>query len=288
MAGTPVVVLGGTGQLGRALLLALSDRGEQVAAPGRDEVDLERTDRIAGRLEAMRPRALINASAFNDVAGAELEANREPAFRINRDAPRMMAETAARLGVPLIHVSTDYVFDGDLRRPYVETDLPRPIQVYGESKLAGEQAVIEEYPAALVVRTSTLYGHGRAQPHYVDAILAQARTKEVLEVVQPPVSSPTLATDLARGLLALLDAGAEGVVHYVNDGACSRLELAREAVKLSGLAGRVEVRERPEPAEAVRRPAYSVLDTGRFTAITGTKPRSWQTALADYIQGSPA
>ncbi len=188
--------------------------------------------------------------------------------------------------MPLIHVSTDFVFDGKLGRPYIETDPTGPVQVYGESKLLGEQAVVAAYPEALVARTSTLYGHGRKQPHYVDAILAQARSKDVLEVVRLPVSSPTFATDLARGLVALWRVAASGLVHVVNDGACSRLELARESVRLAGLAGRVEVRERAEPPGGVRRPAYSVLDTSRFAELTGGKLRRWDAALDEYVRGA--
>lgn len=280
----PIVVLGGTGQLGRALRRELDGRGERVLAPTEAEFDLHGVERIPERLESMRPRALVNAAAFTDVALAELDRHREEAFRLNGEVPGRLAETARRLGVPLIHVSTDYVFDGARREPYRETDPPGPIQVYGESKLLGERRVLQAYPEALVARTSTLYGHGReGRPHYIDAILAQARSKPLLEVVRLPVSSPTFAADLARGLLELLDVGASGLVHVVNSGACSRLELARESVRIAGLADRVELRERPEPPGELRRPAYSVLDTSRFVELVGKPLRPWDEALRGYI-----
>lgn len=283
----PVVVLGGTGQLGRALQQELRARGRPVLAPARSELDLQRIEDIPERIESMRPHAVINAAAFNDVAGAELDRHREEVFRLNRDVPGRLAEAARRLGAPFVHVSTDYVFDGTRERPYRESDSTAPLQVYGESKLLGEQTVLEAYPEALVARTSTLYGHGRERPHYVDAILARARHRDALEVVRLPISSPTYATDLAAGLLELLRVGAGGVVHVVNAGECSRLELARESVRLAGLGDRVEVRERPEPPDDPRRPAYSVLDTSRFAALTGGPLRSWNEALRDYIRRAP-
>ena len=281
----PVVVLGGTGQLGRALEQGLRVRGRAVLAPVRSELDLQRIEDIPERISSMQPSAVINAAAFTDVAGAELDRRHDEVLRLNCDAPKCLAETARGLGVPFVHVSTDYVFDGTRERPYLESDPTAPLQVYGESKLMGEQAVLQAYPQACVARTSTLYGHGRARrPHYIDAILAQARQRDALDVVRLPISSPTYATDLAAGLLELLRVGADGVVHVANAGACSRLELARESVRLAGLDDRVEVRERPAPPDDLRRPAYSVLDTSRFAVLTGSPLRSWNAALRDYIR----
>jgi len=204
---------------------------------------------------------------------------------LNRDAPRELARACRRLGLPFIHVSTDYVFDGESTRPYREDDAAAPLQVYGESKLEGEHAVVRAHRQALVVRTSTLYGPGpRERPHYVDAILRQAREKRRIEVVRLPVSSPTHAPDLAWGIVELLVREASGLVHVVNEGGCSRLELATETVRMAGLSDAVEVRERPEPAGGLLRPAYSVLDTSRFHELTGRSMHPWQEALQTYIQ----
>jgi dTDP-4-dehydrorhamnose reductase len=179
-------------------------------------------------------------------------------------------------------VSTDYVFDGCKREPYSESDPTGPIQTYGRSKLEGEQAVLQVDPDALIARTSTLYGRAcRPRPNYVDAVLQQARDHGRLEVVRTPVASPTYAADLAEALLDLLGCEARGVVHVVNAGACSRLELAAEAVRLAGLA--VDVRERAAPPGDLPRPAYSALETRRFERITGRAMRPWPVALADYL-----
>jgi dTDP-4-dehydrorhamnose reductase len=282
-----VVVLGASGMLGTALVRVLESRGTAHVAAGRDRLDLE-DDGIEPALEALSPSAVINAAAYTDVARAEQEGERRRAYRLNRDAPGALAHACRALGVPLIHVSTDYVFDGRKEAAYVETDAVGPLQIYGRSKLEGERRVLAGHHGALIVRTSTLYGPGRAdRPHYVDAILRQARRSDRLHVVRLPVSSPTYSIDLARGLIELLESSATGIVHLVNRGGCSRLELAREILRRAGLDRSTELRERSPPAGPPARPAFSVLDTSRFAQLTGREPRTWQEALADYLGTSP-
>lgn len=280
----PILVLGGSGLLGEALQVELVRRGREVHAPGRDELDLADDRSIETWFENSSASAVINAAAYTDVTRAEISAEREEVFRLNRDAPATLAGICRRRGIDLIFVSTDFVFDGILGRPYDERHPPAPLQVYGRSKLEGERAVLETHPDALIVRTSTLYGPGRrGRPHYVDAILDQAARRDRIDVVRTPVSSPTYTPDLGRALVELLEVGASGLVHVVNDGACSRLELARETVRLAGAAGRVVVAERPESHEGPQRPAYSVLDGSRYLELCGSALRSWDQALADYV-----
>jgi len=280
----PILVLGGSGLLGEALQVELSERGRTVFAPGRSALDLADDRSIETWFEDNQVSAVINAAAYTDVTRAELPSESDAVFRLNRDAPATLAEACHRHGASMIFVSTDFVFDGASRQPYDEGHLPAPLQVYGRSKLEGEREVLEARPDALIVRTSTLYGPGRrGRPHYIDAILDQAERSDRIEVVRTPVSSPTYTPDLAGALIDLLDVGARGVVHVVNDGACSRLELARETVRLAGAAGRVIVAERPELQEGPRRPAYSVLDSTRFVELSGVALRSWEQALADYV-----
>jgi dTDP-4-dehydrorhamnose reductase len=287
-ARAPVLVLGGRGLLGSALADALRARGRSVDAPPRAELDVTDRGGVERWLDTRRPTAVVNAAAFTDVRAAEHPENRPAVLAANRDAPGRIAEACARRKVYLVHVSTDFVFDGEIRRPYREDDPTAPIQVYGESKRDGERRVLEACPGAAIVRTSTLYGPGRRErPHYVDAILRQARERRRLVVVATPVASPTLSTDLAEGILALVDASARGLVHVVNAGRCSRLELAREIVRLAGRSGEVTVEEGPEEPGPPRRPVYSVLDCSRFEQLTATSMRSWQEALADYV-GRPA
>ena len=278
-----ILIFGGSGQLGTALLRELEARGTSVAAPPRSEIDLL-VDPLGPAVEARRPTVVLNATAYNDVAGAELESEKEAAFRLNRDIPAELSRISARLGIPFVHVSTDYVFDGRKQQPYREDDTASPLQVYGLSKLEGEHAVLGANPSSLVARTSTLYGRGRrGGSNYVDAVLAQARLSKTLELVRPPVSSPTYAGDLAAALVALMDAQATGLVHVVNGGACSRLELAAEAIRLAGLEGGVRIDERQPSGDGPQRPVYSALDTTRYAEITGTTMRPWRAALGEYL-----
>lgn len=269
--------------LGSALLRELEVRSTPYAAPSRSELDLA-SDGVGAALAGLRPQAVVNATAYTDVAGAERASERDAVDRLNRDAPGLLAEACSRLGVPLVHVSTDYVFDGRKQAPYVEDDPVAPLQVYGQSKLEGEKLVLAAHRDAVVARTSTLYGAGRnRRPHYVGAILRQARAQSRLEVVRLPVSNPTYSGDLARGLLDLLEADGRGIVHVVNDEGCSRMELALEVVRLAGLGESTEVLEREAVPGPPERPVYSVLDVSRFCEITGRPMRPWREGLAEYL-----
>jgi len=279
-----IAVVGASGMLGSALTAELARRRSVVHVLSPGELDLLRPGSAATAIAGLSPATVINAAAFTDVNGAELPGNRTAVDRLNRDGPAELAAACRGVGARFVHVSTDYVFDGVRREPYREDDSTAPLQVYGRSKLDGEQAVLAAHPRALIVRTSTLYGPARAdRRHYVGAIVEQAAAKGRIEVVRLPVASPTLAPDLARGMLDLLAARAEGLVNVVNAGGCSRLALARETVRLVGVGDRVEVVERPEPPGGLRRPDYSVLDTSRFETLTGRPMRRWDAALAEYI-----
>jgi dTDP-4-dehydrorhamnose reductase len=282
-----ILIIGGSGLLGQALSGECRRHHRPSLAPGRNELDLEDHDGVVSWLERATPAAVVNAVGYTDVIRAERPENRDEVMRLNRDAPRQVAQACASRGVSLIHISTDFVFDGRQTTPYREQDPVAPLQVYGKSKLLGEQAVLGEHPGALVIRTSTLFGPGlRKRRHYVDAVLKQARGSQRLELVRLPVSSPTFAPDLAGALLQLIDVGATGVVHVVNRGSCSRIELARESMRLAGEAYRAEVAERPEDPGGPARPPYSVLDCSRYTALTGREMRPWGQALADYLKDS--
>ena len=285
----PVLLLGGTGLLGHAAGAELTARGRAFLAPSRADLDLLDTRELPARIAAAAPWAVVNLSGFTDVAAAERPENLAEALALNRDVPAALAAAAALAGVPFVHVSTDYVFDGAKRSPYVEDDPVQPIQVYGETKLAGERAVAAAHPAPLIARVSTLFGPGRPQrPAYVDAILKQALPlmtgSGTIEVAPGPVSSPTYAPDAAAALIDLLDRGATGIVHLVNAGSCSRLALARATVAACFLADRVVVNPKPPPPGGLARPDYSVLDTGKLQAILGRALPTWRDALTRYIE----
>ena len=283
-----VLVLGGTGKLGSALCAELEARGTPLASPSRNKLDLMQEGLAARWIERDRPTMVLNASGFTNVPACELEGNRAAVARMNAGLPQELAEVCKRLRIPLLHVSTDYVFDGASESPYKETDPVAPLQEYGRSKLEGERHVLKAYPKALVIRVSTLYGPGNyGRDAYVDAILKQARGEDeagtTLAVVETPVSSPTYAPDVAEASLDLLGRNASGIVHVVNDGAASRLELARATVASAGLAGRVRVIAKPEPATGLARPAYSVLATDKLQALLDRRLPHWEDALRRYV-----
>ena len=283
-------MLGGTGRLGRAVSAELTRRMRPFDAPPRSAFDLTDLAAIRARIGALRPAAVLNLAAFTDVAAAELPENHGAAIALNADLPAALATACARIAIPFVHVSTDYVFDGVKTTPYLEGDSVNPLQVYGATKLDGERAALAKNPASLILRVSTLYGPGRShRPAYADAILAQARARAAegggtLEVVEAPVSSPTYAPDVAPVLIDLLDRGATGIIHTVNDGAASRLELATAVVALAGFGDRVAVRDRPESPGALQRPAYSVLDTTKLYELLGRRLPSWRDALERYVR----
>jgi dTDP-4-dehydrorhamnose reductase len=281
----PILVLGGSGLLGRALVAEARGRRVRCVCPERVELDLIDPGPLSGRLAAFEASAVINTAAFTEVTGAAAPERREVVWGLNRDLPRRLAEACAELGLPLVHISTDYVFDGQKRVPYVEEDPVAPLQEYGRSKLEGERCARKALPAVLIVRTSTLFGPRptNAKLHFVDAILERGRQRGELELVRHPVSSPTYAPDLACAVLDLLHARTEGTVHAVNDGSCTRVELAAAALALAGLADRVRIVERPPGESGPPRPEYSVLDTTRLARLTGRRPRPWAEALSEYL-----
>jgi dTDP-4-dehydrorhamnose reductase len=266
--------------LGSEVVAALSATADVVAA---DLGDFDVTDAGAVRdaLRASAPDAVINCAAWTDVDGAET--HRAQAFAVNASGAGNVARAAAETGARLLHVSTDYVFDGSKDGPYEEGDDPRPLNAYGESKLAGEREVAAAGGRALVARTAWLYGHGGR--NFVDTVLSRARRGEPLRIVSDQVGPPTSARDLAVILAELLPTKATGIVHATNSGSCSWYELGRRALDFAGLSG-VEVRavpssEFPRPAA---RPANSVLRLDRLVALTGWLPRPWDEALMDHIR----
>lgn len=261
MSDRTILVLGRSGQLAGALA---EDRGVVVAA-GRPTFDLTAPDAPARILDRIRPAAVINAAAYTAVDRAESEP--DAAFALNRDGPAALAKACARADVPLIHVSTDSVFDGQKDGAYRETDAPQPLNVYGASKLAGERAVLEAMPTALVIRTSWVFGpRGES---FVTRLLGWARGRESLTVVGDQRGKPTYAPALADALLVLANrmicrTGPVGLLHLSGATALSRAEQAQivldTARRFGGPWARVIAipsHEHPTPA---RRPLNAVLD----------------------------
>ncbi len=280
MKGRRVLVTGATGMLGTDLVAALEGLGAQVWAFGRRELDITDRDAVDEAVARAAPEWVVNCAAFTKVDDCERE--QELALAVNGRGPGNLAAACARHGAALLHISTDYVFDGTARRPYMEGDPVCPVSAYGRSKLAGEEAVEKGGCPYLIVRTAWLFG--RNGPNFIDTILGLFQRHGRLRVVDDQAGSPTYTPDLAQALIWLMEAEGRGVVHVVNSGCCSWFQFAQEAVRMAGGdPSRVEPvgsEEFPRPAP---RPAYSVLHTGRFRAVTGRTLRPWQEALAEYI-----
>jgi dTDP-4-dehydrorhamnose reductase len=271
-----VLLTGRDGQVGSELQNLLPALGELVAT-GRAELDLADADAIRKAVRAAKPALIVNAAAYNAVDRAEAEP--DAAMRVNGAAPEVLAEEAKRLGALLVHYSTDYVFDGGKRTPYVEDDAPRPLGRYGASKLAGERAVLASGCAHLVLRTSWVYGP-RATNFY-RIIHAKARADEAMLMVDDQASVPTSSAFLAAHTVALLELGARGLLHLVPSGAATRCDFAREVVRLMGSRSSVQPAKSSQFPSPARRPAYSVLSNARAADTLGPrKICDWKEDLA--------
>ena len=281
----PWLVTGCRGQLGSALCEHLAAAG--VAARGLAHAELDIADAAAVRacLAARRTAGVLNAAAFTQVDRCE----REPAAaaRGNAEGPAALARACREAGVRLVHVSTDYVFDGSGARPYREEDAPAPRSAYGRTKLEGERAVLAASPAFLVVRTSWVFGRGR---NFLAAILDQAarrRSGELsgpLRVVDDQRGRPTYAADLAAGLWRLVELGAAGLYHVANEGVATWWELARFCLDEAGCHDLpIQKISTGDLRVDAPRPAWSVLDTSKARA-QGVVLRSWQDAVRAYLK----
>jgi len=276
-------VVGAAGQLGRALVERLGPRA--VWSGGRDALDVRDAAAVAAMFEREKPDVVFNATAYNAVDAAETEP--AEALAVNAAGPRHLAWAARQHRARLVHVSTDYVFDGTAGRPYQEDDVPRPLNAYGASKLAGEAMVRASGCDLVLVRTSGVLGAGASRAKggsFVERILAQARAGKPLRVVADQVFAPTYAPDLAGALIALVDAGARGVFHVTNDGGCSWHELAEAAVRGAGLDVPIEKIAAADLARPAARPAYSILSNDRYHAAGLPPLRHWRVALADLVR----
>jgi dTDP-4-dehydrorhamnose reductase len=247
-----ILITGADGQLGRALQAALA--ADEIIALTRSQLEITKLSDVDEAIAANSPDIVINAAAYTNVDGAETE--REEAYRGNALGPRNLAITTANRNIPLLHVSTDYVFDGFGEKPYQEFDRTNPLSIYGKSKLAGEQAVAMFNPRHYIVRTAWLYSpDGKNFPK---TMLAQSAREEV-RVVSDQYGSPTYAPHLAEAIVELIKTDAYGTYHLAGNGGASWYELTVKLYQLSGIATRVRpvaTSEFPRPAV---RPRYSVL-----------------------------
>ena len=271
-----ILVVGANGMLGRDMMALLGDRGRGVDIDGIDITSLESTERV---LTAVRPSVVVNCAAYTDVDGCE--SNKETAMQVNGEGVAHLAMVTRTIGARLVQVSTDYVFDGSKGMPYQEDDAPHPLNVYGESKLAGEMNAVFN-PDHLIVRTQWLYGlHGK---NFVETMLRLGSERDELTVVDDQIGSPTWTVDLARAILALVETGRQGVYHAANEGYCSWNEFARAIFQEAGMSVTVNAMTTEQLNRPARRPLYSTLDCGKLAHDCGYRPQPWRDALRSYLR----
>ncbi len=269
-----VLLTGANGQLGQELAEILPERGHEVAALLRDELDVAEPGAAERAVEAHAPELVVNAAAYTDVDGCETEI--EIAYAVNALGPRNLAQACERWGCELLHVSTNYVFDGRSERPYEPFDLPNPISAYGRTKLAGEEYVKNLSSRWYVVRSAGVYGRGH---NFVRTMLQVAKERDTLKVKDDEFISPTYARDLAEGIAEVIETGLYGLYHLTNSGTCSWYEFSCEIFSLSG----VEVEVVPIPASEYPLPAARPAN-GALSALGSPSLRHWREALADYLR----
>ena len=270
-----ILVVGANGMLGRDLMALLGSRARGVDIDDIDITDLQSTERV---VRALHPSVVVNCAAYTDVDGCE--ANVETAMQVNGEGVGHLAMATRTIGARLVQISTDYVFDGAKGSPYLEDDPPCPLNVYGESKLAGEMNAAVN-PDHLIVRTQWLYGrHGK---NFVETMLRLAREKDELTVVDDQFGSPTWTVDLARAIVALIDTGCTGIYHAANAGFCSWNGFARAIFQETGVDIPVHGMTTDQLNRPARRPLYSTLDCAKLEQDAGFRPQPWRDALRAYL-----
>ncbi|MEX2287486.1 MAG: dTDP-4-dehydrorhamnose reductase [Planctomycetaceae bacterium] len=279
-----IALIGATGQLGSELASSL---GENAALLGRAQIEVTDSASVEAALSAVRPRAVINAAAYNLVDRAEDEP--DLALAVNALGPRNVARYCAAHDIPLLHVSSDYVFGlaEDRNTPYAESDAPGPLSAYGTSKLAGEYFVRNLCRRHFIVRTCGLYGHNSVHGNFVETMLRLSEQQSPLKVVDDQQCTPTSTRDLARAILDLIGTEAYGLYHATNAGSTTWYRFAAEIFRLADVDVELIPITTQQFGAKARRPAYSVLDCTRLKKVRGCELPPWQQALAEYMASRP-
>lgn len=270
------MVVGAGGMLGQAVVAACERRGHEVSALARAQLDISDGPAIDRAVQGFRPDAIINCAAWSDVDGAEDD--ERGAMRINDEGAGMLAASAAEVGACVVYPSSDYVFDGTKRTPYLESDMTGPIGAYGRSKLSGETSVAVSNRRHFIVRTSWLYGHGGK--NFIETMLRIGQEQQEVLVVSDQRGCPTSCVDLAAVLAAMIETEDYGIHHVTGSGACSWFDFAQEIFDQAGYETKVMSATTEMLARKAARPAYSVLASER-----PKPPRlpAWQDSLRRYM-----
>ena len=279
-----ILLIGANGQLAQDLLRFLTR--DEVVPVTHQQLEICDDRAVQALVDSVRPNCVINTAAFHLVDNCEEQA--EKAFAVNAAGVSHLARTAQRTGAVFVHFSTDYVFDGLKQRPYIETDLPRPLSIYGMSKLAGEWGVQRYCERYFLIRTCGLYGPAGAKRkggkgNFVETMLRLAQEGNLIRVVSDQVSTPTSTRDLAEKLSALIRTEDYGLYHMTNLGECSWYEFAREIFRQARISPHLSPTTSEIFAAKAPRPPYSVLDNAALRKAGFPDFRPWQEALAEYL-----
>jgi dTDP-4-dehydrorhamnose reductase len=277
-----ILLLGHKGMLGSDLLLKLN-MGHKVVGLDKEEIDIVSASECEEAIKEIEPDIVINAAAYTNVDGCETA--KDECFAVNAEAVKNIADACSNKNIRIIHFSTDYVFDGTAKQPYKEDHKCNPINVYGESKLAGERYLQSLSDNYVLIRTAWLYGvNGK---NFVQTILEKVKTTKKLTVVDDQTGSPTYTKDLAAAVDLLIIQNVKGIFHITNRGSCSWFQFA---VKILQEAGIHDIDITPIKSDQLqrlaKRPAYSVLSMQKFIQTTGKTMQPWQLGLKDYLESS--
>lgn len=282
-----VAVLGASGQLGMDVTAAYLAQGDEVVALTHEDVEVSWLESVRKSLESARPEVVINCAAFANVERCEDEP--APAFAVNATGARNVAQITDSLGVKLVHISTDYVFDGAKSTAYIEQDPPGPLNVYGNSKLSGEYFVRCTNPRHFVVRISGIYGDNpcRAKKglNFVELMLKLARERDEVRVVDDQQVTPTPTIEIARQLTLLSRTADYGIYHATSEGSCSWYEFARVIFELTGTDVRLERTNPGDFLTKAHRPKNSVLENAALKSRSLNVFTHWRKGLETYLAG---
>jgi len=284
-----IAVIGANGQLGSDVVAAFRSRGDEVVPLAHSDIELSDIDSVSACLQGLRPHVVVNTAAMHHVENCEREP--EKAFAVNGLGTRNLALAARDFDATLMHVSTDYVFDGTKGSPYEETDAPNPLNVYGNTKLSGEYFVRCTLEKHFVLRTSAIYGRNPCRAkgglNFIELMLKLARERDEVRVVDSEFITPTSTAELAREMVALSRVDCYGLYHATAEGCCSWHEFAREIFALTGTKVNLKVAGPNEFPAKVPRPKYSVLENRGLKSHKLNVFKPWQEGVREYLSSTP-
>ncbi len=280
-----VAVIGASGQLGNDIVQAFQGKGDEIFPISHSEIELSDLDSISNCLKKLEPQFIVNTAAMHHVENCEREPQK--AFAVNGIGAKNLALVARDIGSILMHVSTDYVFDGGKRSPYEESDAPRPLNVYGNTKLSGEYFVRSITPKHFVLRVSAIYGKNPCRAkgglNFVELMLKLAKERDELRVVDSEVVSPTSTVEIARQIVVLSRSDKYGLYHATAEGSCSWYTFAREIFSLTNTKVNLQIAKPGEFPAKVTRPEYSVLENRELKSNGLNVFKPWQEGLTEYL-----